>query len=343
MAAMRRSDRAMEQPAAHISSRMARAGIAACVLILACPAAVRADEGGVPFWFSGQYPSMAAVAPSPGWTATLMPYYYDGGADAGTTFARGATLVTDLDTRTALLVGQAAYAPDAKVLGGQAMVGIGWGFGSNTTSARLSAEVAAGPGRDWSDRVDGSTDLYPIAALYWNAGSNNAMAYLTGDIPVGSYDPDRLANLGIGHAAIDAGAGYTYLNETTGLEASAVVGVTYNWRNSDTDYRDGIDSHLDWAVSQFVSKSWELGIVGYVYYQLTDDTYPTDGAAGALRQRLLGGFRSRVASVGPEVGYVFQFGNQTGYLNLRGYREFWARNRVEGYALFATVSLPLGR
>jgi hypothetical protein len=33
------------------------------------------------------------------------------------------------------------------------------------------------------------------------------MTYLTGDIPVGAYDPTRLSNLGIGHAAIDGGGG----------------------------------------------------------------------------------------------------------------------------------------
>jgi hypothetical protein len=31
------------------------------------------------------------------------------------------------------------------------------------------------------------------------------MVYGTGDIPVGDYDPRRLANLGIGHGAIDFG------------------------------------------------------------------------------------------------------------------------------------------
>jgi hypothetical protein len=46
--------------------------------------------------------------------------------------------------------------------------------------------------------------------------------------------------------------------------------------------------------------------------------------------------------VGPEVGYVFKLGKQTGYVNLRGYWEFWAQNRLEGYALFATINLPLG-
>jgi hypothetical protein len=56
----------------------------------------------------------------------------------------------------------------------------------------------------------------------------------------------------------------------------------------------------------------------------------------------VGVFKSRVASVGPEVGYAFKFNDQAAYFNLRGYWEFWAQNRVEGYALFATLSIPLG-
>jgi hypothetical protein len=49
--------------------------------------------------------------------------------------------------------------------------------------------------------------LIPQAELKWNQGVNNFMTYVTGDIPVGAYDSNRLANLGIGHGAIDAGDG----------------------------------------------------------------------------------------------------------------------------------------
>jgi len=38
------------------------------------------------------------------------------------------------------------------------------------------------------------------------------MTYITGDIPVGAYQSDRLSNVGIGHGAIDAGGGYTYFD-----------------------------------------------------------------------------------------------------------------------------------
>jgi hypothetical protein len=59
------------------------------------------------------------------------------------------------------------------------------------------------------DSITSVGDLYPMMSLKWNNGVNNYMTYVTGDIPVGDYDPTRLANLGIGHGAIDSGGGYT--------------------------------------------------------------------------------------------------------------------------------------
>ena len=112
-----------------------------------------------------------------------------------------------------------------------------------------------------------------------------------------------------------------------------MLGFTYNFENTSTNYKNGIDSHLDWAASQFLSANWEVGIVGYVYYQLTGDS-----GSGAK----LGPFKSKVASIGPEVGYSFTIGGLPAYANLRGYWEFWAENRLKGYAMFATLVIPLG-
>jgi hypothetical protein len=74
------------------------------------------------------------------------------------------------------------------------------------------------------DSITSVGDLYLQATLKWNAGVHNFMTYVTGDIPVGAYDSTRLANLGIGYAAIDGGGSYTYFNPATGHEFSPSAG-----------------------------------------------------------------------------------------------------------------------
>lgn len=166
--------------------------------------------------------------------------------------------------------------------------------------------------------------------MRWNAGVNNYMTYLTGDIPVGKYDSTDLANLGAGHGAIDGGAGYTYFDPKAGNEFSATFGLTGNFKNQSTGYTNGIDSHLDVGLSKFVSKQLQIGLVGYYFQQLTADS----GCAPILCP-----FKSRVAGLGPQVGYLFPVGGMQGYLNLKGYKEFDAENRPQGWNAWVTFVL----
>lgn len=294
--------------------------------------AASADEGGVPFWLSGQYAAMAAVPSNPGWSLVVLPYAYSGSADKSKTFQHGQSVNAGLSSRESFALFQLGYSAEEKFLGGQPYIGIGWGPGANTTTASVSV---TNPNSEFNraNSITGTTDIYPLASLAWNQGNNNFMTYVTGDIPVGTYSPTSLAALGIGHAAMDVGGGYTYLNNTTGLEFSGVVGATYNWMNNQTSYQNGIDSHLDWSLSQFLSQNWQIGIAGYVYYQLTGDSGSGDK---------VGPFKSQVTALGPQVGYLFNIGKKQAYINVRAYKEFWAQNRVQGYATIATISIPLG-
>jgi hypothetical protein len=113
-------------------------------------------------------------------------------------------------------------------------------------------------------------------------------------------------------------------------EFSIVSGLTGNFTNPHTGYTNGIDWHTDWAASQFVTKQLQLGAVGYFYQQITPDS----GAAP-----ILGAFASRVAGIGPQVGYLFPVGNMQGYVNLKAYWEFAAQNRPEGWNAWVTFSL----
>ena len=58
------------------------------------------------------------------------------------------------------------------------------------------------------------------------------------------------------------------------------------------------------------------------------------GASAAL-----GGFRSRVAGIGPQIGYLFPIGGMQGYLNFKAYKEFAAENRPEGWNAWVTFAL----
>jgi hypothetical protein len=202
---------------------------------------------------------------------------------------------------------------------------------SGTLSGSLSAEGITIPfmrSDSFGSAVTGAGDLYPQAAIKWNQGAHNYMAYLMGGIPVGDYDSSRLSNIGIGHAAFDGGGGYTYFNQ--GKELSVVGGFTYNFTNPSTNYQNGVDFHLDMAAAQFLSKQWLVGAVGYVYDQVTSDR----GSAP-----ILGPVQSRVAGAGPQIGYLFPINGMQGYLNFKAYFEFDRHDRPDGWNTWLTFAL----
>ena len=94
-----------------------------------------------------------------------------------------------------------------------------------------------------SDTLTSFGDPAPQLSLKWNEGVNNFMVYSRGGIPVGDYNADRIVNLGKGHGALDNGFGYTYFNEATGLEFSAVSALTYNFMNPHTIIRTELIGH----------------------------------------------------------------------------------------------------
>ena len=181
----------------------------------------------------------------------------------------------------------------------------------NATTAATSGPLSLTKSIALQQDTMGFGDLYPMFAERWNAGVNNYMAYLTGDIPVGRYSSTNLANIGIGHGALDGGLGYTYFDPKAGHEFSAVAGLTGNFENTSTDYTNGIDFHLDWAASQFLTKQFLIGAVGYFYRGIGCDTGSGDQ---------VGCFHSQVVGVGPQLGFIIPLSTTTqGYLNFKSY------------------------
>jgi hypothetical protein len=289
-----------------------------------------ADEGGVSFWTPGQYGSFAAIAPSPGWSLPLVFYNYGGSISGNQSLTRGHLLSAGLAGSFDGLFVVPTYTVGTTILG--AVPSFSMAFIPAYSAA--SANVSLGPlSVSRLDSIWGGDDLYPTAQLFWNKGGvNNFMVYLTGDIPVGSYNPNSLASIGIGHGAIDGGGAYTYLNTKTGTEFSATLGFTGNFTNPSTSYTNGLDSHLDLAASQFLNQQLFVGAVGYVYQQLT----PDHG-----QPAVLGSNESRTRGIGPQIGYNFNVNGTQVYTNLRAYWEFDSYRRLQGHAVYATVNIPL--
>ncbi|MEW6641824.1 MAG: transporter [Pseudomonadota bacterium] len=304
------------------------------------------DEAGVSAWLPGTFGSMAAVPTAPGWSAATVYYHTSVSAGPDVAAAREvqigrftptatASLNANLNATADLFFFAPTYTFATPVLGGQASIGFTSVVGRANSNLNGTLTATIPPftlmrSDSISDSVTGFGDLYPTATLKWNQGVNNWMVYMSGDAPVGAYDRTRTINIGIGHGSIDGGGGYTYFNPKTGTEFSAIAGFTYNFKNTATDYQNGIDFHLDWATSQFVSKQVFIGAVGYVYTQLSGDS-----GSGAK----LGPFRSRVESIGPQIGYVFPIGAMQGVLNAKGYWEFDAENRAKGWNTWLTFAI----
>src|SRR5882724_8990322 len=330
-----------------ILAKVLRIGCAVATAALAlCPAISRADESGISFWLPGQEGSLAATPTTPGWSIAAIYYHTSvnatGAAAAAREFQVGRfsptvniNLNLSLSGQGDLLFIAPTYTSATPVFGGQASMTLAGVYGRNSASIAGTLTAAAGPivttrTGFLEDALTSYGDLYPTLKLKWNSGVNNFMVYGAGDIPVGDYNPNRLANIGIGHGAIDLGGGYTYLNPTTGTEFSGVGGFTYNFKNPDTQYQSGIDFHFDWGVSQFLSKQVFVGFVGYAYQQITDDFG---------QPPILGGFRSRVLGIGPQLGYIFPAGDMQGFLGVKGYGEFDAANRPSGWNTWLTFAI----
>jgi hypothetical protein len=329
-----------------IESSVRRIGCAASIAALLCPEISRADESGVSFWLPGEFGSLAAAPVTPGWSLGSIYYHTSVGASGAAAAAReiqvgripanvNVNLNLNLNAQGDLMLLAPTYTFATPVLGGQFAVGVTGIFGRSAAAIDGTLTTSAGPFTSTrmgsiSDSLTSVGDLYPMMTLKWNAGVNNYMTYVTGDIPVGAYDPTRLANIGIGHGAIDTGGGYTYLNPATGDEFSGVAGFTYNFKNQDTQYQNGIDFHFDWGASHFLSKQVFVGLVGYAYEQITDDFG---------QNPILGGFRSRVIGIGPQIGYIFPVDGMQGFLGVKAYGEFDAANRPSGWNTWLTFAI----
>ena len=198
--------------------------------------------------------------------------------------------------------------------------------------------------------VTGLGDIIIAPLLGWHFPQSN-LQFTVGPtfyVPTGQYNPNDPVADNIGHnfLTVEPDLNITYLNKT-GQEISLAFAYDFNFANPATNYIGGQEFSINYAIAQHLNQAWTVGIAGYYYVQVTDDTRNGNVVFGAADQ-LAGhpdifnnglGNRGEVFSIGPAVSY--------NYLNkftveFKWEHEIVAVNRQRGDQFWGRVSLPLG-
>jgi hypothetical protein len=145
--------------------------------------------------------------------------------------------------------------------------------------------------------------------------------------PTGDSSPALLstrAGLGYWTHMLTAGATW-YIDADKKWAISALNRYEFNHEKDGTDITPGQAYTLEWGISRSLTKTVEVGAVGYYQQQVTEDS-----GAGSSPER------DRVAAVGPEIGaFCPKLGINT---TLRYLYEFAAESRLQGHTIALTLT-----
>ncbi|GAB4060468.1 SphA family protein [Uliginosibacterium sediminicola] len=168
----------------------------------------------------------------------------------------------------------------------------------------------------------GDIQVQPLI-IQWHTPSVHTNLSLQIQAPTGDYDKNRLVNPGSNHWTYGPTMGVTYISQG-GFELSSNLELDINTRNNATNYRSGIEYKQEFAAGQHLG-AYTLGLGGYWYQQISDDSSPG----------LSSGNRARALAIGPAISF-FEPGKPL--LWLHAYKEFNVANRSAGYTVAARVA-----
>lgn len=310
-------------------------GLAAAGAAFACMASpVMSAESLSGVYLLGFRGPLSGITPPPGFYFQNDAYFYDGRLAAGRSFATGGFVGAGLKSQLRVDLMTPLWITPVEIFGGRL------GFSATIPVGRASvgagALVSTPAGRVGAALTDSATtfgDPFLGVTLGWSHGNFHWSANAAVNVPAGAYREGQLANISLNRPALDLTGAFTWLDPNIGLEISVAPGITFNWTNTATHYKTGNEFHVEWGISQYLSKDFSVGVIGYHYQQLTGDT-----GTGAN----LGPFKGRVTALGGTIAYNFKVAEIPVSARIKIYREFNTKNRQEGTAGFLTLSFPLG-
>lgn len=296
----------------------------------------QASEGGASLYLLGTGgPGAAVLPPLEGVFFVNTAYHYDGKGGGGKQFQVGGNLVAGLKGNINADFATVLFVPSTDIAGGTLAVGAILPVGN--VAIDVDAVVTGPRGRAVTISRDDDKwivgDPVLMTSLGWTTGKTHIMASALVNVPVGEYRKDELANLSFHRWALDTSLAVTWLDEKSGWDLSGKAGVTFNGANHWTDYNTGNEFHVEGSIAKTFSPAWSAGIQAYYFNQISGDT-----GRGAK----LGPFEGEVTGLGAQAAYNFKIaGKIPATLRLHAFKEFDARNRMEGQSVFLDFSMPL--
>jgi len=302
------------------TTKLPISALSVLLLIGTAPLGAHAAEYAFSSYALGGNAFGAGATPPPGTYVTSVTGFYSGDIGVNLDFdnvtLRAGAKVDFFTTATNVL-----YVPQQKFFGGNLGLSVTVPVGHIDLDATITSPIPVARGVDgW-----GLGDIVSKVQLGWQQGTFAHTAYVQAVAPTGRWDSGFAPNIGLHRPGIDIGWAFTYVDPQTKFQANGVLGVTFNFENTATDYKSGNDFHFEWALGFECSPGLVLGVVGYDYRQFTDDS-------GSAR----GPFRGSVDAVGAGASYTTLVGGTPLILSLRHYREFNVENRWDGNMTFAT-------
>ncbi|MBF5005769.1 SphA family protein [Diaphorobacter caeni] len=190
----------------------------------------------------------------------------------------------------------------------------------------VDLKVTPAPGI--SQHKTGIGDITFGPALGWHL-SDKMHTLLALDIyaPTGDYDKKNIANIGRNYWAVQPVAGFSYMDRS-GLNADLKGMYTFNFKNSDTDYRSGQEFIADYSVGWGFGNGFVAGMGGYLYQQVSNDK---------LHGSTVANNKGRAFAIGPNIKYDSGKG---WFVTAKYQMETSVRNRADGKAFWVKAVVP---
>lgn len=312
----------------------------ACLAGLLATSGARAGEGGGSHYSPGTKGDVAPALFGPqGWYLRNELTYMDTSIGS---VPLGNKVYANADQKIWLNTAKLMYLAESGIMGGR----FGVVFSVPLVfDANVSGDVAGPVETERETSRIGLADISVAGLLNWKNGNFNHSVGLGVFAPTGSYDADRMVNLGRNYWSFNPSLAFTWLDPNRGHEISFTAGYQYNTENKTTDYKSGDELHVDFNLAQHFPAKFALGLTGYYYKQITSDNGPFLDSANrtltALGMNSLGGFKGEAFGLGPIIKFTSKIGDRDINFIAKWLHDIHTTNRFKGDVFMLTMAFKL--